>query len=124
VASGEAAAAVAKAGVAEPTVDIPLGKSDDLYTEVFFGLLTPAAIGGNVLSGVRNFEDFRRRIPAGRHAIFMASNGSYDFHGTRHFWKEHGFRFERVRIVQGEQTIGFLHEDYQWFLTRAAEGLQ
>src|SRR5262249_2708128 len=122
VTSGEGAAAFAKAGVAGPVLDIPLGKPDDLYTEVFFGLLTPAAIGANVLSGVRNYEDFKRRIPEGRHAIFMASNGPYDFHGTNHFWKEHGFRFERVRIVQGEQTIGFVHEDYQWFLTKAAEG--
>jgi NosR/NirI family nitrous oxide reductase transcriptional regulator len=124
VTSGEVAAALAKAGVADAALDVPLGKPDDLYSEVFFGLLTPAAIGGNVLSGVRNFEDFRRRIPDSGQAIFMASNGPYDFHGTKHFWREHGFRFDRVRLVQGGQTIGFVHEDYQWFLTRAAEGFQ
>jgi len=124
VTSGEVAAALAKAGAVDAELDVPLGKPDDLYTEVFFGLLTPAAIGGNVLGGLRNFEDFRQRIPPGGHAIFMASTGPYDFHGTNHWWKEHGYRFDRVRIVQDGQTIGFVHEDYQKFLTSAAHGPQ
>jgi transcriptional regulator of nitric oxide reductase/NAD-dependent dihydropyrimidine dehydrogenase PreA subunit len=117
--SGDVAAAFAKAGVADPALDEPLGKPDDLYTEVFFGLLDPAAVGGNVLSGVRNFEDYRNRIPVGGHAFFMASNGPYDFHGSNHWQKEHGFRFDRVRIVQDGQTIGFVHNDYQKLLTSA-----
>ena len=104
VTSGEVAAALAKAGAADAALDVPLGKPGDLYAEVFFGLLTPTAIGGNVL-GVRNFEDYRPRIPAGSHVIFMASNGPYDYHGTNHFWKHHDYRFDRIRIVQGDQTF-------------------
>src|SRR5215475_7851218 len=61
VTSAEVAAALAKEGAADATPEVPLGKPDDLYSEVFFGLLTPAAIGGNLL-GVRNFEEYRRRI--------------------------------------------------------------
>jgi len=120
VTSGEVAAALAKAGAAP---EVPLGKPDDLYSEVFFGLLTPAAIGGNLL-GVRNFEEYRRRIPEGRHVLFFASNGPYDFHGTNHWWKAHDYRFDRVRVVQDGHVIGFVHEDYQALLTGAAEGIQ
>jgi NosR/NirI family transcriptional regulator, nitrous oxide reductase regulator len=123
VTSGEVAAALAKAGAADATLDVPLGKPDDLYTEIFFGLLTPAAIGGNVM-GVRNFEDLRSKIPDGGHIIFMASNGPYDFRGTSYFWKADGYRFNRVRIVQEDRVIGFVHDDYQPLLTGAAEGLQ
>ena len=123
VTSGEVAAALTKAGAAGATPEVPLGKPDDLYSEVFFGLLTPAAIGGNLL-GVRNFEDYRRRIPQGRHVLFFASNGPYDFHGANHWWKAHDYRFDRIRIVQDGQAIGFVHEDYQAFLTGAAEGIQ
>ena len=123
VTSGEVAAALAKAGAADAVPEVPLGRSDDLYSEVFFGLLTPAAIGGNVL-GVRNFEEYRRRMPDGRHVLFFASNGPYDFHGTNHWWKTHGYRFDRIRIVQDGHVIGFLHEDYQALLTGAAEGIQ
>jgi NosR/NirI family transcriptional regulator, nitrous oxide reductase regulator len=121
--SGDVAVALAKAGEPDKTLDVPLGKPDDLYSEIFFGLMTPAAVGANVL-GVRGYEDLRSRIPEGAHVIFMASNGPYDFHGTSHFWKADGYRFNRVRIVQGDHTIGFVHDDYQRLLTGAAEGLQ
>jgi NosR/NirI family transcriptional regulator, nitrous oxide reductase regulator len=123
VTSGEVAATLAKAGAADAAPEVPLGKPDDLYSEVFFGLLTPAAIGGNLL-GVRNFEDYRRRIPPGRHVLFFASNGPYDFHGANHWWKAHDYRFDRIRVIQDGQTIGFVHEDYQALLTGAAEGIQ
>jgi len=123
VTSGEVAAALAKEGAADATPEVPLGKPDDLYSEVFFGLLTPAAIGGNLL-GVRNFEEYRRRIPQGRQVLFFASNGPYDFHGTNHWWKAHNYRFDRIRIVQDGHAIGFVHEDYQSLLTGAAEGIQ
>ncbi len=116
--SGEVATALAKAGAADAAPEVPLGNPDDLYSEVFFGLLTPAAIGGNLL-GVRNFEEYRRRMPQGRHVLFFASNGPYDFHGTNHWWKAKDYRFDRVRIVQDGQAIGFLHEDYQALLTGA-----
>src|SRR5258707_591756 len=121
--SGEGAAALAKAGAAGAAPEVPLGKPDDLYSEVFFGLLTPSAIGGNLL-GVRNFEEYRRRIPQGRHVLFFASNGPYDFHGTNHWWKAHDYRFDRIRIIQDGQAIGFVYEDYQALLTGAAEGIQ
>ncbi len=123
ITSGEVAAALAKAGAADTALEVPLGKPDELYTELFFGLLTPAGIGGNVM-GVRNFEELRSHIPAGGQMIFMASNGPHDFHGTSHFWKADGYRFNRVRIVQDGRTIGFVHDDYQRLLSGAASGLQ
>jgi NosR/NirI family transcriptional regulator, nitrous oxide reductase regulator len=121
--SGEVAAAQARAGTTDATLEVPLGKPDDLYTEIFFGLLTPAMIGGNVF-GVRTYEELRSRVPEGAHIVFMASNGPHDFHGTSHFWKADGYRFNRVRIVQDGRTIGFVHEDYQPLLVGAAEGIQ
>jgi NosR/NirI family transcriptional regulator, nitrous oxide reductase regulator len=123
VTSGDVAVALAKAGAADATPEIPPGRPNDLYSEVFFGLLTPAAIGGNLL-GVRNFKDYQQRIPDGRHVLFFASNGRYDFHGTSHWWKEHGYRFDRIRIVQDGHAIGFVHYDYQPLLTGAVAGLQ
>jgi NosR/NirI family transcriptional regulator, nitrous oxide reductase regulator len=74
--------------------------------------------------GVRTYEDMRSRVPDGAHIVFMASNGPHDFHGTSHFWKADGYRFNRVRIVQDGRTIGFVHEDYQPLLVGAAEGIQ
>jgi NosR/NirI family transcriptional regulator, nitrous oxide reductase regulator len=122
--SGDVAAALARAGKPGAALDdVQLGKPDDLYIEVMTGLLTPPAIGGNLL-GLRNFEDYRRRLTNGGQAIFVASNGPYDFLGTRHYRESEGRRFDRLRIVQDDKTIGFVHDDYQRLGTGAAEGIR
>ena len=58
--SGEVAAALAKAGASDATLEVPLGKPDELYIELLTGLFTPAGIGGNLL-GLQNFEEYKRR---------------------------------------------------------------
>src|SRR5215470_12551727 len=121
--SGEVAAALAKAGVSDAVLDVPLGKPDSLYIEVMTGLLTPPAIGGNLL-GLRNFEEYRRGMRSGSQAIFVASNGPYDFLGTKHYRESEGRRFDRVRVVQSGQTFSFVHDDYQRLGTGAAEGIR
>ncbi len=123
VTSGEVAAALARAGASDAVLDVPLGQPDDLYVEVMTGLLTSPAIGGSLL-GLRNFDEYRRRLPNGAQAIFVASNGPYDFLGTKHYRESEGRRFDRLRIVQGGQTIGFVHDDYQRLGTGAAEGIR
>ena len=123
VTSGEVAAALTKAGISDAALDVPLGNPDDLYIELMTGLLTPPAIGGNLL-GLRNFEEYRRRIPNGAQAIFVASNGPFDFLGTKHYREAEGRRFDRLRIAQDGQTFGFVHDDYQRLGTGAAEGIR
>ena len=123
VTSGEVAAALARAGVADGVLDVQLGKPDNLYIELMTGLLTPPAIGGNLL-GLRTFEEYRSGMRNGSHAIFVASNGPYDFLGTRHYREAEGRRFDRLRVVQDGQTFGFVHDDYQRLGTGAAEGIR
>jgi NosR/NirI family transcriptional regulator, nitrous oxide reductase regulator len=123
VTSGEVAAALARAGASDALLDVPLGEPGDLYIEVMTGLLTPPAIGGNLL-GLRNFEEYRRRMPNGSQAIFVASNGPYDFLGTKHYREAEGRRFDRLRVVQAGQAFGFVHDDYQRLGTGAAEGIR
>src|SRR5215471_18196494 len=123
VTSGEVAAAFARAGVSDAVLDVPLGKPNDLYIEIMTGLLTPPTIGGNLL-GLRNFEEYRRGMRSGSQAIFVASNGPYDFLGTKHYRESEGRRFDRVRVVQAGQTFSFVHDDYQRLGTGAAEGIR
>ncbi len=123
ITSGEVAAALAKAGAPDAGLEVPLGKPDDLYIEVFVGLATPPAIGGNLL-GLRNFEEYRRRGPGGGQAIVVASNGPYDYLGTKHYREADGHRFDRLRVVQDGQTFGFVHDDYQRLGTGTADGIR
>jgi NosR/NirI family transcriptional regulator, nitrous oxide reductase regulator len=123
VTAGEVATALAKAGVPDAVLEVPLGKGDDLYIEVMTGLLTPPAIGGNLL-GLRNFEEYRRQLRVGAQVIFVASNGPYDFLGTTYRRAADGRRFDRLRVVQDGQTFTFVQDDYQRLGTGAAEGIR
>lgn len=113
VTSGEVAAAFANAGAAGVRLDWPLGTGDDLYIEFMTALVTPPAIGGNLL-GLLKFEDYTRQLPSGAHAIYVASNGPYDFLGTKYFRESEGNRFDRLRVIQDGKTFGFVQNDYSY----------
>src|SRR5215468_11225407 len=113
VTSGEVAEALANAGAADAQLEVPLRRPDSLYIEFATALFTPAAIGGNLV-GMLNFEDFKRKMPSDAQAIFVASNGPYNFLGTKYFLDSEGGRFDRLRVVQDGRTFTFARDDYQW----------
>jgi len=113
VTSGEVADALAKEGASDVKLDVPLGKSDDLYIEFVTGLYTVPAIGGNLL-GMLAFEDYKNLRPSGTQAIFVAANGPYNFLGTKYTLESEGRRFDRLRVVQDGRTFGFVEGDYKW----------
>jgi NosR/NirI family transcriptional regulator, nitrous oxide reductase regulator len=121
--SGEVAAALVKARTSAAALDVPLSKSDDLYVEFMTGLFTPRSIGGNLL-GLMNFEEYKGRMPVGARAIIVASNGPYDFVGTKYFREAEGHRFDRLRVVQGGQTLGFVQADFQRLGTGRGDGIR
>jgi transcriptional regulator of nitric oxide reductase len=122
VTAGEVAAALARAGASDAKLDVPLGKSEDLYIEFAAALFTLPAIGGNLI-GLLNFEDYKRALPNGAQAIFVASGGPYDFLGKKFFLDSEGRRFDRLRVVQDGQTFGFVQDDYRW-TSLTAEGVR
>jgi NAD-dependent dihydropyrimidine dehydrogenase PreA subunit len=62
-------------------------------------------------------------MPSGAQAIFVASNGPYDFLGTRYFRDSEGGRFDRLRVVQDGRTFNFVRDDYQ-FVNPFGEGIR
>jgi NosR/NirI family nitrous oxide reductase transcriptional regulator len=122
VTAGEVAAALADAGAPGARLEVPVGRGGDLYIEFATALFTPAAIGGNLV-GMLKFEDYKSRMPDGAQAIFVASNGPYDFLGTKYFRDSEGGRFDRLRVVQDGRTFGFVRGDYQ-FVNPFGEGIR
>ncbi len=110
---GEVAAALAEAGAPDARLDVPLGKSDDLYVEIATALFTPAAIGGNLV-GMRQFRGIQAPDAERCPDDFVASTGPYDFRGNKFFREAEGHRFDRLRVVQDGKTFGFVQGDYQW----------
>jgi transcriptional regulator of nitric oxide reductase len=101
VTSGEVKDALAKENAADAKLDWPLGHDDEVYIEFVTALVTPEAIGGNLL-GVVKLEEYKNDLPKGAQAIYVASSGPYDFIGPN-FSKDH--RFDRFRLVQGGKTF-------------------
>ena len=113
VTSGEVAAALANQGASGAKLDWPLGKDDDLYIEFVTALVTPAAIGGNLL-GVVTLEEYKSKLPSGAEAIYVASNGPYNFLGTKYYQASAGNRFDRLRVIQDGKTFGFVEASYTY----------
>ena len=115
VTSGELAAALAKQGASGARLDWPLGKDNDLYIDFVTALATPAAIGGNLL-GMVKLEEYKSQLPDGAQAIIVASRGPYDFIGTKYVQASEGYRFDRLRVIQGGRTFRFVQNDYTFAL--------
>ena len=115
ITSGEVAAALAKQNASSAKLDWPLGKDRDLYIEFLTALATPAAIGGNLL-GMVKLEDYKSQLPDGAQAIIVASRGPYDFIGTKYVQVSEGYRFDRLRVIQGGKTFRFVQSDYSFAL--------
>jgi NosR/NirI family nitrous oxide reductase transcriptional regulator len=113
VTSGEVAAALAKQGAMGAKLDWPLGKDDDLYIEFVTALVTPTAIGGNLI-GVVALEEYKSQLPDGAQAIIVASRGPYNFFGTKYFQASEGNRFDRLRLIQDGKIFSFLEADYTY----------
>jgi NosR/NirI family nitrous oxide reductase transcriptional regulator len=121
ITKNDVAAALSKADVAGARLDVALSDSNNDYIDIYTGLATPASIGRNVLgSEYANYFGPRGKsmifVPW---KIFVASNGPYDFVdelGTD--------RFDRLRVVQGDQTYQFTSNQYQGISTGGHGGIR
>lgn len=122
VTSGEVQAALAARGAQGAKLDWPLGNEDDLYIEFATALVTPTAIGGNLL-GVVRLEEYKNTLPEGAEAIYIASSGPYNFLGSKYYQASEGNRFDRLRVVQGGKTFTFVEKNYTYAVPVAGQEL-
>src|SRR5580698_9026139 len=118
ITGNDVAAALRKADVVGGKLDIPLSDLNDTYIDIYTGLATPASISKNVLGS--SYADYfgprgksMRFLPS---KIFVASKGPYDFVGAN--------RFDRLRVVQGDQTYKFTNSQYQEINTGGHDGIR
>src|SRR3954468_22739853 len=53
-------------------------------------------------------------MPRGAEAIYIASNGPYDFFGRNYFQASGGNRFDRFRLIQNGKTFRFVSANYTY----------
>ena len=113
----DVAAALGESNVDGGKLDVPLSEPNKPYIDIYTGLATPASIGKNVLGGA--YADYLG--PRGKSMrffswkIFVASKGRYDFLGPN--------RFDRLRVVQGDQSYKFSSSQYQRITTGGQNGI-
>ncbi len=122
ITDNDVAAALSKANVAGGKLDVPLSDPNNTYIDIYTGLATPASIGKNVLGG--DYADYFG--PRGKSMIFapwkifVASNGPYDFVDDL----VGANRFDRLRVVQGDQAYQFTSSQYQGINTGGHDGIR
>jgi NosR/NirI family transcriptional regulator, nitrous oxide reductase regulator len=122
ITDNDVAAALSKANVASGRLDVPLSDSSNTYIDIYTGLATPASIGKNVLGS--DYADYFG--PRGKSMIFapwkifVASNGPYDFVDD----VAGADRFDRLRVVQGDQAYQFTSSQYQGITTGGHDGIR
>ncbi len=103
--------AMKKAGLEGKPLDVPMrGGPEVTYLDFKMGYAMPPMIGRNT-GGQAGYHQLTDGRPEGTHAVILGSNGTYDHLGTRFNNLSHGFRLERIAIVQGEKTYEFRKTD-------------
>lgn len=122
ITNNDVAAALGKANATGGKFDVPLSDPNNTYIDIYTGLATPASIGKNVLgSDYANYFGPRGKgmifVPW---KIFVASNGPYNFVddivGAN--------RFDRLRVVQGDQAYQFTGSQYQEISAGGHDGIR
>ncbi len=110
--SGDVGQALDKAGARGGKLEDDLGKPDELYSEILTGYFSPASVGRNMI-GSRPFDEYMQRQTKGSHVFVIASNGPYDFLGSDYNRAAKGNKFDRIRIVQENNSFEFVRSQFQ-----------
>lgn len=98
--------AEARAALAGAKVPLPEGEGD--FIELWLAVLDPPTIGRNLL-GQALYSRVLAALGPGDSAIFLGSRGLHSHRGTE--WRRSGV-FERIEVIQGEETIALREGDF------------
>jgi NosR/NirI family nitrous oxide reductase transcriptional regulator len=93
-------------------------EGDDVYLDLYVGVVTPSSIGKNLL-GDNLYNDIMSRIKNGGSAIAIVSRGKGSFKGTGFV---RGGVFDRFNIEQGAKVYMLTDKDYRVLSDLHAKG--
>lgn len=95
-----------------------LGEPKGRFIDLYAALATPALIGRNLL-GDHLFGRLSSDLEPGAQMILIAGDGRYSFKGTAYV---KNIVFDRIQIIQGENTFKFNTGDHRRVESLAVEG--
>lgn len=115
---GEVSDAFRRAGHEKAAGRAERRNPDATFIELYTSLVSVPAIGRSLL-GEAGYRALAERLQPGQHAVLIAANGAYSFKGSGYV---RGGIFDRVELVQGEETIRFRDRNHTRIADLAAAG--
>ena len=104
---GEVSEAFARTGAKEAAASPESANSSDFFIDLYVAPVSVPAIGRRLLG--ERYENFVKTLAPGQQAILIAANGAYSFKGSGYV---RGGIFDRIALIQGDQTIRFRDHDH------------
>lgn len=92
--------------------------ADETFIDLYAALVSHPAVG-RVLLGAAEDANLRNWLSEGEHAILIAGRGLYSFKGSGYV---RGGLFDRIALIQGDQSIRFRDRDHRRLGAIAAPG--
>ncbi len=84
--------------------DTPTPGRDNVFLDMYVGLMSSPAIGSNIF-GDRRYEGYMEGAAADGLAIWVAGKGEFSWIGNSYLRRANDYQFDRVKIVQGGTEI-------------------
>ncbi len=110
--------AFAKTGNAVAIARPAQGKPDAPFVDLYAALASVPSIGQSLL-GPAEYKNLKARLSDDRQAIIIAGAGSYSFRGSGYV---RGGIFDRIEVIQGQNSIRFRDRNYERVGSIAAAG--
>ena len=94
------------------------GAADDVFIDLYLAEVSAPAIGRSLL-GDGEYANLTARLKPGQTALIVAGIGRYSFRGTGFV---RGGIFDRIQLIQGEDSLLFHDRDYKRLGALAAVG--
>ena len=104
---GEVNDAFARAGAKEAAESPESANPTDFFLDLYVAPISVPAIGRRMLG--ERYDNFAKTLAPGQQAILIAANGAYSFKGSGYV---RGGIFDRIALLQGDQTIRFRDHDH------------
>ena len=110
--------ALAQAGAGGAPVGGDPSAADATFIELYAGLVSIPSVGRSLL-GQSRYEQLARQLKPGQQAVLIAGRGAYSWKGSGYV---RGGIFDRIALIQGEETIRFRDRNHRRLTDIAAEG--
>jgi NosR/NirI family transcriptional regulator, nitrous oxide reductase regulator len=116
--NAEVNAAFERLGNEQASARPEAGEPDEVFIDLYAASLAVPTIARSLL-GEREYKNFKNRTKPGQNAFLILGSGRYSFRGSGYV---RGGIFDRIQVIQGEESLRFRDKGYKNLGSIATEG--